>query len=118
MILLFRRYHLEQDRLIRSNDILVLNSLLEGEPLVIREACFRSMKIVARDITGVRGVATYSERYISQANSSIFSLQFSNPNFPKYASPSSSMSNESNYKRASAIFKLYNLISRNLSEII
>jgi glycosyltransferase involved in cell wall biosynthesis len=108
----------EQDRLIRSNDILVLNSLLEGEPLVIREARFRSMKIVARDIIGVRGVTTCSERYTSQDELIDLLLKFSNPNFPKYASPYGSMANESNYKRASSIFKLYNLISRNLPSII
>ena len=100
----------EQDRLIRSDDILVINSLLEGEPLVIREARFRSMKIVARDIIGVRGVTTRSERYNSQEELIDLLLKFSNPNFPKCVSPSGSIINESNYKRASAIFKLFNLI--------
>lgn len=56
----------EQDRLIRSSDILVLNSLLEGEPLVIREARARGMSIAARDIVGMRGVTARTERYTSQ----------------------------------------------------
>jgi glycosyltransferase involved in cell wall biosynthesis len=56
----------DQDRMIRKNDILVLNSLLEGEPLVIREARSRGMNIVARDIIGTRGVTTRSERFSSQ----------------------------------------------------
>jgi glycosyltransferase involved in cell wall biosynthesis len=56
----------EQDRLIRSSDILVLNSLLEGEPLVIREARARGMPIAARDIVGTRGVTLNVERFTSQ----------------------------------------------------
>jgi glycosyltransferase involved in cell wall biosynthesis len=56
----------EQDRLIRSSDILVLNSLLEGEPLVIREARARGMPIAARDIVGTRGVTLSVERFSSQ----------------------------------------------------
>lgn len=56
----------EQDRLIRSSDILVLNSLLEGEPLVIREARARGMPIAARDIVGTRGVTLNFERFTSQ----------------------------------------------------
>jgi glycosyltransferase involved in cell wall biosynthesis len=53
----------EQDRLIRSSDILVLNSLLEGEPLVIREARARGMHIVVRNIVGTRGITSRSERF-------------------------------------------------------
>lgn len=56
----------EQDRLIRSSDILVLNSLLEGEPLVIREARARGMKIVVRNITGTRGVTSPAERFANR----------------------------------------------------
>lgn len=56
----------EQDRLIRSSDILVLNSLLEGEPLVIREARARGMKIVVRSITGTRGVTSPAERFANR----------------------------------------------------
>lgn len=56
----------EQDRLIRSSDILVLNSLLEGEPLVIREARARGMPVAAREIVGTRGVTARSERYATR----------------------------------------------------
>lgn len=56
----------EQDRLIRSSDILLLNSLIEGEPLVIREARARGMFIAARDIVGTRGVTSRAERFASQ----------------------------------------------------
>ena len=56
----------EQDRLIRTSDILVLNSLIEGEPLVIREARARGMHIVARDIPGTRGITSRQERFCSQ----------------------------------------------------
>lgn len=98
----------EQDQLIFKNDILVLNSLLEGEPLVIREARLRGMKIVTRDIIGVRGVTTRSERYASQDELINLLLKFTNPNFPKSGSPPGSVINESNYKRAAAIHKLIN----------
>lgn len=53
----------EQDLLIHANDVLLLNSQIEGEPLVIKEARARSMKVVARDIVGTRGVTTKSERF-------------------------------------------------------
>ncbi len=56
----------DQDRLLRTSDILVLNSLLEGEPLVIREARARGMHIVVREITGTRGVTSRAERFSSQ----------------------------------------------------
>ena len=56
----------EQDRLIRSTDILVLNSLLEGEPLVVREARARGMNIVVRNIIGTRGVTSPAERFSTQ----------------------------------------------------
>lgn len=56
----------DQDRLIRASDILVLNSLIEGEPLVVREARARGMHIVAREITGTRGVTSRAERFSSQ----------------------------------------------------
>lgn len=53
----------EQDRLLRATDVLVLNSLLEGEPLVVREARARGMRIVVRDIVGTRGVSSWKERF-------------------------------------------------------
>lgn len=52
-----------QDALLNVNDILILNSLLEGEPLVVREANRRGMRVIARDIVGVRGVTRPSQRY-------------------------------------------------------
>jgi glycosyltransferase involved in cell wall biosynthesis len=55
----------EQDRLLRATDVLVLNSLLEGEPLVVREARARGMRIIARDIVGTRGVTRPAQRYAS-----------------------------------------------------
>jgi len=55
----------EQDRLLRSADILVLNSLLEGEPLVLREARARGMRIIVRNIVGTRGVTRPEQRYAS-----------------------------------------------------
>lgn len=54
-----------QDAELRASDILVLNSLVEGEPLVIREARLRGMRILARDIVGVRGITRRSERFRS-----------------------------------------------------
>jgi len=56
----------QQDTLIDGNDVLLLNSLLEGEPLVIREANKRGMRVFARAITGVRGVTRRSTRFSTQ----------------------------------------------------
>ena len=53
----------EQDAMIDGNDVLVLNSLLEGEPLVIREARKRGNRVVARSIIGVRGVTKPKQRF-------------------------------------------------------
>ena len=53
----------EQDRLLRSDDVLLINSLLEGEPLSIREAQARGMRVLARDIVGVRGITRRGTRY-------------------------------------------------------
>lgn len=58
----------EQDSLLGSNDILVLNSLIEGEPLVIREAQLRGMEVVARNIRGVRGVTSKMQRFSTPQN--------------------------------------------------
>jgi len=52
-----------QDALLNFNDILILNSLVEGEPLVVREAKQRGMQVIARDIVGVRGVTRPFQRY-------------------------------------------------------
>ena len=56
----------EQDKLLVCNDLLIINSLLEGEPLVIREAKKRGMGVLARDIVGVRGITSPSVRYKSR----------------------------------------------------
>jgi glycosyltransferase involved in cell wall biosynthesis len=53
----------QQDALMDANDVLLLNSLLEGEPLVIREARKRGMRVLARAIIGVRGVTRRDERF-------------------------------------------------------
>ncbi len=53
----------EQDQLLGDNDVLLINSLLEGEPLSIRESNARGMRVIARDIVGVRGVTRRGMRY-------------------------------------------------------
>jgi glycosyltransferase involved in cell wall biosynthesis len=56
----------DQDKLIRASDILILNSLIEGEPLVLREARLRGMRILAREIVGTRGLTSRVERFNAQ----------------------------------------------------
>jgi glycosyltransferase involved in cell wall biosynthesis len=64
----------EQDALLSVNDVLLLNSLIEGEPLVIREANLRGMRVVCRAIDGVRGMSQKAYRYsTAQALQSILS---------------------------------------------
>ena len=58
---------LEQDDLIGARDILILNSLIEGEPLVIREAHARGIAVLARNIVGIRGVTKKANRFNDQA---------------------------------------------------
>ncbi|RWU05463.1 glycosyltransferase [Pedobacter chitinilyticus] len=53
----------EQHRLINKEDVLVFNSLYEGEPLVIREANARGNITIVRDIIGVRACTQKSNRY-------------------------------------------------------
>jgi hypothetical protein len=53
----------EQDELIGAHDVLILNSAIEGEPLVIREANKRGILVLARDIPGVRGVTKRANRF-------------------------------------------------------
>jgi glycosyltransferase involved in cell wall biosynthesis len=57
-----------QTSLIDGNDVLLLNSVVEGEPLVIREANRRGIIVLARDIDGVRGVTYPSNRFRSQSS--------------------------------------------------
>jgi glycosyltransferase involved in cell wall biosynthesis len=56
----------EQNDLIGAKDVLLLNSMIEGEPLVIREANKRGILVMARDIPGVRGVTFKRNRFQSK----------------------------------------------------
>lgn len=60
----------DQDNIIDRNDILILNSLVEGEPLVLRESNLRGIRATVRDIIGIRGVTKRYQRF-----NSMFSLQ-------------------------------------------
>lgn len=53
-------------KLISLNDVLVLNSKFEGDPLVIREMQKAGVKVIARDIRGVRGSTNKSQRFSDQ----------------------------------------------------
>lgn len=53
----------DQTEILRPTDILVLNSVIEGEPIVLREAAARGMLTVVADIPGVRGVTQRRFRY-------------------------------------------------------
>lgn len=102
----------EQDRIIRGNDILVLNSLLEGEPLVIREARARGMKIVARNIVGTRGVTARTERYASQTELHSCIFKSIDPGLLDKSTQITPSFNASNYKRDFEIRKVCKLISQ------
>ena len=65
-ILLGWKWPAEQDEIISASDVLVLNSIIEGEPLVLNEAIKRGILVLARDIPGVRGVTTRSSRFSNQ----------------------------------------------------
>lgn len=56
----------EQAELICSQDVLLLNSLIEGEPLVVREAHKRGIPVIARDIAGIRGCVPRRNRFDSK----------------------------------------------------
>jgi Glycosyl transferases group 1 len=56
----------EQNELIGARDVLILNSWIEGEPLVIREANLRGIAVLARDIVGVRGITKKGNRFKSE----------------------------------------------------
>lgn len=58
----------EQNAVLSRSDILVLNSISEGEPLVIRECLARGMKVLVRDIAGVKGVTQRCERFATQTD--------------------------------------------------
>ena len=53
-------------KLTSSNDVLVLNSIFKGDPLVIREMQNAGVNINARDIRGVRGSTKRSQRFFDQ----------------------------------------------------
>ena len=55
--------NMQQENILHGNDILVLNSLYEGEPLVIREANSRKSIVIARNILVVRGCTHPSNRF-------------------------------------------------------
>lgn len=50
------------------NDVLIMNSRWEGEPLVVREFSSCGLPVIARDIPGFRGVTFKKYRYQSQAD--------------------------------------------------
>lgn len=105
----------EQDRLIRSSDILVLNSLLEGEPLVIREARARGMSVAARDIVGTRGVTTHLERFNSQQTLiDLLNTISSNLGVPSKRSSPCANSNIAMLNRNKCIEALAHLFARNI----
>lgn len=52
---------------LQRSDILVLNSAIEGEPMVLREATAVGMVAVAHDIPGVRGVTHRQLRFTDPA---------------------------------------------------
>lgn len=53
----------QQSLLLSKNDVLVLNSVIEGEPMVIREANARGMRVIVPAIDGVRGVTLRANRF-------------------------------------------------------
>jgi glycosyltransferase involved in cell wall biosynthesis len=57
----------QQLQVLQRSDILVLNSSIEGEPMVLREAIAAGMVAVAHDIPGVRGVTHRQLRFASHA---------------------------------------------------
>jgi hypothetical protein len=58
----------EQNELIGVHDVLILNSMIEGEPLVIREANKRGISVLARDIPGLRGITRKQNRFTSKTS--------------------------------------------------
>lgn len=55
----------DQDKVVDKNDVLIMNSLVEGEPMVIKESNLRGIRVVVRDIVGVRGVTRKCQRFNS-----------------------------------------------------
>jgi hypothetical protein len=98
----------EQDLLLSKHDILLLNSKLEGEPLVIREANIRGMRVISRDIDGVRGISRRNMRYQSkpQLQNLILKQSLHNDHEPNF-----SFHALSNSKRYLAVLNIYKKIS-------
>jgi len=80
-----------QDALLHAHDVLVLNSLLEGEPLAIREAQLRGMRVIARDIVGVRGVTRPFQRYADAAGLRSLLLETAPPTADEADTPSETL---------------------------
>lgn len=55
------------DEMIGKEDVLILNSRWEGEPLVVREFLGKGLTCIARDIDGVRGLIHKNNRYQNQS---------------------------------------------------
>lgn len=53
----------EQEHILASNDVMVFNSLYEGDPLAIREANERGSIVIARSILGIRGCTLKENRF-------------------------------------------------------
>jgi glycosyltransferase involved in cell wall biosynthesis len=56
----------QQENILFQDDILVFNSLYEGEPLVIREANSRKSLVITRNIMGIRGCTYPANRFNTQ----------------------------------------------------
>lgn len=69
-----------QELLLSCRDVLVLNSVVEGEPMVLREAQKRGMKSVVRDIAGVRGISSRDLRFSGKAHMREILLRLANCN--------------------------------------
>lgn len=57
----------DQELLLSEHDVLVFNSLYEGDPLVIREANERGSLVVVRNILGIRGCTNKKNRFNNQS---------------------------------------------------
>lgn len=92
----------EQDQIINSNDVLILNSAIEGEPLVIREANHRGILVLARDIPGIRGITLKKNRFCDRHHLRLLILSTGNQPlkyFPSYR------------QRASAILRAFKFVT-------
>ena len=56
----------QQDSLISCNDVLILNSKIEGEPLVVMESLIRRIRIVSKDIPSIRHLIPSSYLFSSK----------------------------------------------------